>query len=156
MVFKKKALEFIATGGFLGKIPFAPGTCGALAGLPVAYLLSKLDPRYAIFLLILLILFSVFISHLAESLFDQKDPGDIVIDEIAGMVVALYGLPFSPFYVIFAFVGFRFFDILKPVPIRWIDKQVSGGFGIVLDDVVAGLFTNVILRSVFYLIPKSP
>jgi phosphatidylglycerophosphatase A len=151
MVFKKKALEFIATGGFLGKIPFAPGTCGALAGLPVAYLLSKLDPRYAIFLLILLILFSVFIAHLAESLFDQKDPGDIVIDEIAGMVVALYGLPFSPFYVIFAFVGFRFFDILKPVPIRWIDKQVSGGFGIVLDDVVAGLFTNVILRSVFYL-----
>ena len=155
MVFQKKTLKFIATGGFLGKIPVAPGTFGALAGIPIAYLLSKIDPRYALFLLILLIVFSILTAHLAQSLFDQKDPSDIVIDEIAGMAVALFGLPFSPVYVIFAFVGFRFFDILKPGPIRWIDKKVSGGFGIVLDDVVAGLFINIILRLAFYLIPKS-
>nr|MBC8443736.1 phosphatidylglycerophosphatase A [Deltaproteobacteria bacterium] len=134
-----------------GKIPGATGTYGALAGLPIAFFLSRLPPRYAILILILLIFFSIVVAHLAEPLFGQKDPKDIVIDEIAGMAVALYGLPFSPFYVIFAFAGFRVFDILKPPPIRWIDQQVSGGFGIVLDDVVAGLFTNVILSLVFYL-----
>jgi phosphatidylglycerophosphatase A len=70
----------------------------------------------------------------------------VVIDEICGMAITLFAMPFEPFLVITGFALFRVFDILKPFPIRWVDKKVSGGLGIMLDDVIAGIVANVVLR----------
>ena len=85
-------------------------------------------------------------SHAAEKLESQKGPSQVVVDEICGMSMALFALPFTPFFIITGFALFRVFDILKPFPIRWVDKKVPGGLGIMLDDIIAGLFVNGLMR----------
>ena len=90
------------------------------------------------------------IAHDAEKILKKNDPGRIVIDEIAGLMVTLFGLPFNAVYALAGFVIFRFFDILKPFPIRLIEKKLSGGTAIVMDDVVAGIFSNLVLRVLFF------
>ena len=137
---------FFATGFFIGNIPFAPGTFGTMLGLPLCFLLSMLDFSFAVFLTVIFIFISVFIAHDAEKILKKDDPGCIVIDEIAGMMITLLGLPFNVFYALAGFAIFRLFDILKPFPIRFIEKKLSGGTAIVMDDVVAGIFSNLILR----------
>ena len=78
----------------------------------------------------------------------QQDAPSIVIDEIAGFLVAMLWIPFSAFYVGIGFLIFRLLDVLKPFPARWIDKNVFGGWGIVLDDVAAGVYANLILQGI--------
>ncbi|MCP4372726.1 MAG: phosphatidylglycerophosphatase A [Deltaproteobacteria bacterium] len=148
MNFKEKAVLFIATGCFIGKIPFAPGTFGSLAGIFLCFILSKINVPAAIYCIIIFIIFSIWIANGAEKILDRKDPGSIVIDEIAGMAVTLIGLPFNVFYVLSGFFIFRVLDITKPFPIRYIDRHVSGGAGIVFDDIAAGIIANVILRII--------
>ena len=99
---------------------------------------------------ILIIFFAIWIANAAEKILRKNDPGCIVIDEIAGMVVTLIGLPFNLTTALIGFIIFRFFDILKPFPIRTLDKHLSGGIGVVADDVVAGIFSNVIVRILLY------
>ena len=94
---------------------------------------------------------SIWIAGQAEKMLQQKDPGIIVIDEICGLVVALIGLPFTFASAILGFVLLRIIDITKPVPIRTIERRLSGGTGIVLDDVAAGILVNITLRIIFYL-----
>ena len=149
MNFKEKAVLFIATGCFIGKIPFAPGTFGSLAGILLCFILSKISVLAAILCIILFIIFSIWIANGAEKILNKKDPGSIVIDEIAGMTVTLIGIPFNVFYVTTGFLIFRILDITKPFPIRYIDRRVSGGAGIVFDDIAAGLIANVILRIIW-------
>ncbi|MBT8356880.1 MAG: phosphatidylglycerophosphatase A [Deltaproteobacteria bacterium] len=148
MNFKEKVVLFIATGCFIGKIPFAPGTFGSLAGILPCFILSKTGELVAIFCLVVFIIFSIWIANDAEKILNKKDPGSIVIDEIAGMAVTLIGLPFNVFYVATGFIVFRVLDISKPFPIRYIEKRMPGGAGIVLDDVAAGIIANVILRMI--------
>ncbi len=155
MNFKEKVVMFIATGCFIGKIPFAPGTFGSLAGILLCFILSKTSEPVAIFCIILFIIFSIWIAGDAEKILKIKDPGSIVIDEIAGMAVTLIGLPFNFFYVATGFIIFRVLDITKPFPIRYIEKRISGGAGVVLDDVAAGIFGNIILRIIFFLFTIS-
>ena len=100
----------------------------------------------ALIFVLTLVLLSTWIAHAAEKIEAQKDPKQVVIDEICGMTVALFALPFTPVFIIGGFALFRVFDILKPFPIRWVDKKVPGGLGIMLDDIIAGLFANVLLR----------
>lgn len=152
MNFKEKAVMFMATGCFIGKIPFAPGTFGSLAGILLCFILSRLSEPSAVVCMILFILFSIWIANDAEKILQKKDPGSIVIDEIAGMAVTLTGLPFSVFYVLAGFVIFRILDISKPFPIRYIEKRISGGAGIVLDDIAAGIVANIILRMIFFIV----
>lgn len=76
----------------------------------------------------------------------RKDPGAIVIDEVVGMAVALLGLPLTPATIIGGFILFRLLDIIKPFPVGWLDRRLSGGTGIVADDVAAGIIANLILR----------
>ncbi|VEN73090.1 Phosphatidylglycerophosphatase A [Candidatus Desulfarcum epimagneticum] len=149
MNFKKKAVVFIATGFFIGKIPFAPGTFGSIPGLLLAFMMSCLDFSLAAFFMAFFIPAAIWISGKAESILKAKDPGQIVIDEMAGMGVALMGLPFNLQTAVWGFFLFRFFDILKPFPIKRIERKLPGGAGIVMDDVLAGLFANTILRIVF-------
>lgn len=150
MNFKQKAVMFLASGCFIGNISFAPGTFGTILGLPLCFLLSKIDLPVAALLAVLFIFFAVLIAQEAEKILRKKDPGAIVIDEIAGIVVTLFGLPFNLFCTAAGFIIFRALDILKPYPIRLLERKLSGGAGIVLDDVAAGIFGNLLLRGLLY------
>lgn len=154
MNFREKAVLFLATGFYVGNIPPAPGTLGSLIGLALCFLLAGIQLPPAIILAVLFIGFAVWIAHAAEKTLKKKDPGCIVIDEVAGMVVTLIGLPFNLTTAVIGFIIFRILDILKPFPIRTLDKRLAGGIGIVADDVVAGIFANVILRVLLYISDK--
>ncbi len=154
MNFREKAVLFLATGFYVGNIPPAPGTLGSLIGLALCFLLAGIQLPPAIILAVLFIGFAVWIAHAAEKTLKKKDPGCIVIDEVAGMVVTLIGLPFNLTTAVIGFIIFRILDILKPFPIRTLDKRLSGGIGIVADDVVAGIFANIILRVLLYISDK--
>ena len=151
MNFKQKVVMFLATGGFIGNISFAPGTFGSILGLPLCLLLSKTDLPVAVLLAVSFIVFAVLISQEAEKILGEEDPGAIVIDEIAGIVVTLIGLPFNLFFAATGFIVFRILDIFKPYPIRLMEKHFSGGAGIVLDDVAAGILSNFILRVILFI-----
>ena len=141
-----RAVLFFSTGAYTGYLPYAPGTFGSMVGIALCYLLSGIHALAAVFFTIALIFFAVWTADLSEKILAQKDPGCIVIDEIAGQVVALLGLPFDLFTVAMGFVVFRVIDIIKPFPIRAVERHIPGGAGVVMDDIVAGVFTNAILR----------
>jgi phosphatidylglycerophosphatase A len=151
MKFRERAVLFVATGFFIGTVPFAPGTFGSLIGLPVCFLLSRLNLLQSVICILVFILFAIGIASVAEKIIKQKDPGQIVIDEIAGLMVTLAGLPFNLKTALAGFIIFRVFDILKPFPIRSLEKRVGGGSGVVLDDVLAGVYGNLIIRLVIYI-----
>ncbi len=142
----------LATGFFADHIPFAPGTFGSIVGLPLCFLLSKTKLSVAIPCILIFIFFAIWIANRAEKILKQNDPGCIVIDEIAGIMVAFLGLPFNTISVAAGFVTFRFFDILKPFPIRYMERRVAGGAGVVMDDLMAGVYSNIVLRLLFIII----
>ncbi|MDH3566865.1 MAG: phosphatidylglycerophosphatase A [Desulfobacteraceae bacterium] len=146
MNYKQKSVMFFATGCFIGNISFAPGTFGSILGLALCFLLSKIELTVAVVLTILFVFFAIWMAHEAEIILKAKDPGCIVIDEIAGMLVTLIGLPFNMISVFAGFLIFRILDIWKPHPIRFLERKLSGGVGIVMDDIVAGVLGNIILR----------
>ena len=154
MNFSEKAAVFLATGFYVGNIPFAPGTFGSLIGLPLCFLLAGIHLAAAIIAALLIIGLAIWIANAAAKTLKRKDPGCIVIDEIAGMVVTLIGLPFNLTTVVTGFILFRILDILKPFPIRILDKRVSGGLGIVADDVVAGIFANTLMRILLFFLVR--
>ena len=131
-----------------GLIKPAPGTWGSLAGLFIGWLLLQL-PFAAISLLLattITTLVSVFAINQIERKTGIHDAPEIVIDEFAGQWIALLPLALTEFSFIdlaSAFILFRFYDIIKPWPIGWLDKRVSGGFGVMIDDLVAGLFAAI-------------
>jgi phosphatidylglycerophosphatase A len=138
-------LKYIATLGFIGYIPFAPGTFGSLVAC-VLFILIRPSVSLHFTILLFLIPLGIISSHYAEILLKDKDSRYIVIDEFCGYFIAVLFLPFNAFYIIGAFFLFRFFDILKPFPIRTAEHVFRGGMGIMADDIVAALFTNVILQ----------
>ncbi len=136
---------FLAFGFGSGLSPFAPGTVGTLVAIPFTFLLKSLGPTGFWIALILLFLLGVKLcSHVSQKL-GVHDHGGIVWDEMVGYWLAVAFVPLHWTWLLAAFVLFRFFDIFKPWPIRQMDKKISGGFGIMVDDVVAGLFTLLIL-----------
>jgi phosphatidylglycerophosphatase A len=152
MNFSNKTAVFLATVGYAGYIPFAPGTFGSLIGLPLCFLLAGIKLSAAIMAVLLFIALAIWISGAAAKTLQRRDPGCIVIDEIAGMVVTFIGLPFTLTTAVLGFILFRLLDILKPFPIRALDQRMSGGLGIVTDDVVAGIFANAILRILLFIL----
>lgn len=125
-----------------------PGTWGTLLGLPLAWAFAQGSPLGYMIKTIVFLFFSIWIAELYERSFKSHDPGEVVIDEVIGYLIAFTWLPLTWQSFLGAFVVFRFFDILKPPPIRNIDRRVKGGFGTVLDDVAAGLAANVVLQIV--------
>ncbi len=150
MKFTDKWIIFLATGFYSGKAPFAPGTFGTGVGLIFCFILSKANTLLMAFSCFFVIFLSIIIAGKAESLLEIQDPGEIVIDEIAGIIITLAGIPFTFLSVTVGFFLFRFLDILKPFPIRNIEKKLSGGVGIVMDDIVAGVMANIVLRIIFF------
>jgi phosphatidylglycerophosphatase A len=138
-------LRNAATLGFIGYLPVAPGTWGSLAALAFMSVVHISPVLHAWFILGV-ILVGIPASRTAEILIGEKDSGHIVIDEFAGFLVSAFYIPHSYGYLIAAFLLFRIFDILKPFPIRRLEKNLKGGFGIVADDIAAGLYANIILQ----------
>jgi phosphatidylglycerophosphatase A len=136
----------IATVFFIGYIPFAPGTFGTLAAMVTIWLLRPGLESQAVILAVVAIA-GVLSAHKAEKALAEPDSKHIVIDEFAGYLVSVFSLPLTGWYLLAAFILFRFFDILKPPPIRNIERMTGGGLGIMLDDIVAGIFTNALLQA---------
>jgi len=152
MKLREDAVMFLATGFYIGNIPFAPGSFGSLIGLPLSFALTGISSVLAVLCTLLFIFFAVYIADVAEKILEQNDPGCIVIDEVAGMMVTLIGLPFNPITVVIGFILFRVLDVLKPFPIRNLDKRIPGGWGVVADDVAAGVIANLLLRVFHFFI----
>jgi phosphatidylglycerophosphatase A len=142
-----RAALFLASWFFTGLVPKAPGTVGTLAAIPMALAIHFLGAVYGGVCLLILISVAVLTSELSRKLMGRGDPSEIVIDEAAGYSVTLFLLPLSWFNLTLGFFLFRFFDISKPFPIRRLEK-VKGGFGIVLDDILAGVYANLILEMI--------
>jgi phosphatidylglycerophosphatase A len=140
----EKIIKFLATGFGAGLIPVAPGTFGTLVGIPVCLLCLPLT--WVMRLLVVLVLFaaSIYISGRAEKIFRKKDDQRIVIDEIVGFQVAMLPVAITILHLCLAFVLFRAFDILKPFPLHRLQK-LPGGWGVVLDDVGAGIYAGLIM-----------
>ena len=151
MDLREKAVMLLATGFYVGNMPFAPGSFGSLIGLPLCFALAGLKMPLAVGSALCFILFAGWIAHAAEKLLKRSDPGCIVIDEIAGMVVTFIGVPLNLTTVVIGFIFFRLLDILKPFPIRTLEKRLAGGVGVVADDVIAGIFANFLLRILVFI-----
>jgi phosphatidylglycerophosphatase A len=150
----RRLILFFSSNAGLGYAPVAPGTFGTLAGLPVFWLMASLSEWLFALSWFLLFLCSCAISHSAGKIYGVVDDGRIVIDELVGYLVTIAFLPFNWTTALLGFVCFRFFDIIKPPPASWCDKKIKNGFGVVLDDVVAGLYGAIALRLLLtYFIP---
>ena len=138
-----------ATGFGVGYSPIAPGTLGTLIAIPIYYFLSEIpSPIYEITLSAFFFL-SVWISANVEIYYGKKDDQRIVIDEIMGFLTTMLWIPRTVYFIIIGFFLFRFFDILKPFPIHHLERKLKGGFGVVLDDVLAGVYANIVLRLIY-------
>jgi phosphatidylglycerophosphatase A len=145
----------LATGFWVGYSPIAPGTLGTLLAIPIYFFLSEMSfPLYELTLFTFFFL-SSWISERAENYFGKKDDSRIVIDEMMGFFITMLWVTKTPFFILVGFILFRFFDILKPFPIRRFEK-VRGGFGVVLDDVMAGVYANIILQIISFCFILSP
>jgi len=139
-------LKNIATLGFIGYLPIAPGTFGTFAALLFFAFLKPSIPVH-ISLIILVTALGVIASSMAEKMLNEKDSSHIVIDEFAGYALSVLLLPHTLSSLVVSFLLFRFFDILKPLPIRWMERTIPGGFGIMADDLVAGVYTNIVMHA---------
>lgn len=145
----RHAITFLATGAYVGYLPIAPGTFGSLWAVPLLYALARLRPAPAVLvagLVIVSVLAMVVCDRAGVSCADP-DSSTIVLDEICGMLVAGAWIVPSVASLALAFALFRLFDIVKPFPARYLDRRVRNGIGVVADDLVAGLYANLVARA---------
>lgn len=142
-------IHMLAFGLGSGLSPKAPGTFGTVAALPIYWwLLADLAPW--VFALIVLASFAlgVYVCQKTSDDLGVHDHGGIVIDEWVGMWITLFLVPKGLIWMLLGFALFRFFDIVKPWPIKWLDQHVKGGFGIMIDDVLAGIMAWLVLHAI--------
>jgi phosphatidylglycerophosphatase A len=137
--------HLIALGFGSGLSRWAPGTAGTIAAMPIAIGLSFLPLWLSGLVILGTLVVGTHACTIASGAMGEHDNGSIVIDEFAGLFITLWLLPAEPMWWIAGFLVFRLIDIAKPWPINWLDKQVKGGWGIMLDDVVAGLMSAIAL-----------
>ncbi len=142
--------RFVATFFYLGKIPVVPGSCGSLGAL-VLWLFLPITVSVHLSVILILFVLGVYSSHKVAKYLKVHDPSEIVIDEAVGMGISLFMLPHSLGLYLMAFLLFRFFDILKPSFIYQV-QNLPGGWGIMLDDVLAGLFTLAIVSGIAFIL----
>lgn len=142
----RRFILFLASNAGLGYFPVASGTIGTLAGIPVFYLMAFLSPAQYLAAWFGLLWLSFWVAGAAGRYYGVTDDGRIVIDELVGYLVTVAFLPFSWLTALAGFVFFRIFDVIKVPPANWIDRRLKNGFGVVLDDVVAGFYGALALR----------
>lgn len=144
---------FLAFGFGSGLAPVAPGTAGSLVGLAFMPFLYVLPLWWLVSVILLAFFYGIYICRVTTEQLGVHDHGGIVWDEIVGIQLLLLALPVNWKTLLLAFLLFRVFDILKPWPISWLDSKVKGGLGIMLDDVLAGLFGLGLMHLLFYFFP---
>ncbi|MBU8849810.1 MAG: phosphatidylglycerophosphatase A [Desulfobacterales bacterium] len=149
MTLNSKLIIFFATGCYSGKIPFAPGTFGTIAAIPFALVFLIIPSSFYGIYIAGLILAAIYFSDQAEKILGKKDPGCIVIDEIAGFVVTMSWVPVNIYTLMAGFFIFRFFDIVKFGPVKYFENNFSGGAGVVLDDIMAGVLSALVLKILY-------
>jgi phosphatidylglycerophosphatase A len=140
----EKVIKFLASGFGTGLLPVAPGTFGTLVGIPVCLLGLPLSWSLRLLVVCILAALSIYVAGRAEKIYRKKDDQRIVIDEIIGFQVAMLPVAITILHLCLAFVLFRAFDILKPFPLHRLQK-LPGGWGVVLDDVGAGIYAGLIM-----------
>lgn len=146
---------FFASGFGAGLFPFAPGTAASFIAFLLYFPLSQLSVIYFCLFLFVMSLIAIYTSDQVSRELGAHDEPALCIDEFIGCWVSLISIPTIPWLCFLGFLLFRFFDIVKPFPIRQIDQHVHGGFGMILDDIVAGLFTNGILQIIIFFFLKT-
>ena len=149
--YMKNPVHLVATGFGSGLMPKAPGTFGTLAAIPLYLAISQFDLWLYLLITVVVTVIGVAICDYTSKALGVHDHSGIVIDEIAGYFITMIAVPFDWLWILAGFLLFRFFDILKPWPISWIDKNLHGGIGIMLDDVLAGVFSLLCLHGLIYL-----
>ena len=147
-------LYFIACGFGSGLSSWAPGTMGTVAAIPIYLLLANTHLSLYVTSLLTLFLLGVWITGKVSEQLGETDHPSIVLDEIVGYCLTMIGAPFSIGWMIWGFVLFRVFDIWKPIPIRLIDRYVSGGLGIMLDDALAAIPAWLLLQLTLFAFPQ--
>jgi len=151
----RNPIHFLALGFGTGLAPKAPGTFGTLAAFPLYYLMMDLSLTTYLLITLVITVVGFWICDKAANDMAVHDHGAIVWDEIAGMLITLIAAPVSWLAVLIGFALFRFFDILKPWPIKLLDRHVKGGFGIMIDDVLAGIFAAICLQGIHAYYPLA-
>ena len=142
----QKLIKLISTCFYIGYIPVVPGTLGSLAGLLLYILIGK-DAIFYVSISIFWVIIGFLSSGRAEDIFGGKDDRRIVIDEVCGMLLSLIFIPYKRLYYLAGFLLFRLFDVCKPYPMKKVGAM-PGSAGIMLDDIVAALYTNLVLRVI--------
>lgn len=143
----KGIVVFIAQAGYTGRLPIAPGTAGTLVGIPLYLGVKGFSPLAYACTWLLIFMIGLWAAGRAEVVLGRKDHPSIVIDEVVGYLLGMFLLPTGWVFVIVGFVIFRIFDIIKPFPLRHI-QNLRGGLGVMIDDIGAGIYTNIVLRIV--------
>ncbi|MBN8445630.1 MAG: phosphatidylglycerophosphatase A [Gammaproteobacteria bacterium] len=141
--------HWLALGLGSGLAPKAPGTFGTLAAVPLVVILSFFSSWVVIGFLLALSVLSVYVCQVVTNDIGVEDHGSIVIDEVVGFAITMWAVPLDFIDLCVGFALFRLFDIVKPWPIRWFDRNIHGGLGIMLDDIVAGILACAVLHSVW-------
>ena len=143
---EKRFVIIGATWFGVGFSPFAPGTCGSFIALPFAWIIYAWTGVYGLGLATALLFFiGIWVSRRYCEFVNKHDPPEIVIDEVVGQCLTLLIASTNIFHYLLGFIIFRAFDILKPWPIYLIDKKIGGGLGVMLDDVIAGIYSAFVL-----------
>lgn len=148
-------IHFLALGFGSGLAPKAPGTFGTLAALPLYYLMMDLSLVSYILITLLVTIGGFWLCDRTAKDMAVHDHGAIVWDEVAGMLITMIAAPVSWLAIVVGFLLFRMFDIFKPWPIKLLDRHVKGGFGIMIDDVLAGVFAACCLQAIHYYYPLA-
>ena len=143
--------KLFATFFYLGYFPFAPGTVGTLGAIVLFYLLSGLSFTFYLLFLLIFIVFSIWVSDVSSKNSAESDPKYVVVDEVCGFLVSMMLIPANLMFIVLGFLIFRFFDVLKPPPLKNLER-LPGGYGIVADDIAAGIYTNIVLHFVVWLL----
>ena len=142
---------FVSVFG-IGFIPFASGTFGSLAGLIIGYVLNLINYNLFFIIIPMLFILGVIASNTYQKQTGEKDSSVIVIDEVVGQLIAMMFVMDDYVLVFISFIIFRLFDIYKPWPASYADKKMTGGFGVMLDDVFAGIYTSIFIFLISYLL----
>ncbi len=142
----RNPVHFLAFGLGSGASPWAPGTAGTVAAIPLFLLMQPLSLVWYAAVLLITFIIGIYLCGKTSEDMGVHDHGGIVWDEFVGYWITMFAAPPGWLWIVIGFVLFRLFDIIKPWPISWADKQVAGGLGIMLDDVLAGLMALACLQ----------
>jgi phosphatidylglycerophosphatase A len=143
-------LHFISFGFGSGLLPKMPGTWGTVVAIPIYLFIASYPLWLYALITLLLICFAVYACDVTARDIGVHDHPGIVLDEIVGYLLTMIAIPAEWEWIVLGFIIFRVFDIWKPWPIRWIDRHVKGGFGIVVDDLLAGVYAWIVLQALLF------